>query len=85
MRKYRQTDAIVFYSECKVSSRYRKDTNKRARYTKFTLVYFTASAGYLRVIAKIITNEQDTQSLLWCILQRVQGIFEVRTSKIQIY
>ena len=47
MRKYRQTDAIVFYSECRVSSRYRKDTNKRARYTKFALVYFTASARYL--------------------------------------
>ena len=27
-----------------------KDTNKRAKYIKFTLMYFTASAGYVRAL-----------------------------------
>ena len=39
----------VFYSECNISSRFTlKDINKRAIKMKFTSMFFTASAVYLR-------------------------------------
>ena len=44
---------------------YLKYENKRARYTKFTLVFHSKCSIYSRFISNTKTNERDIQSLLW--------------------
>ena len=59
----RKTCFGVFYSECRIYSRFTANEHKRARNAKLVLAFFTASAAYIRGLPQMNTNERETQNL----------------------